>query len=103
MLKQHIWLLDKCEVPLRISVQHERAVLIGPSKGRSLSSAIGRPFESRRWIGCALADRLSFGHPTAELCYVGSGSSSASLHFFNSSLYRNQIPIKIEVFIPEFT
>ncbi len=71
MLKQHIWLLDKCEVPLRISVQHERAVLIGPSKGRSLSSAIGRPFESRRWIGCALADPLSIGHPTAELCYVG--------------------------------
>ncbi len=71
MLKEHIWLLDKCEVPLRISVQHERAVLIGPSKGRSLSSAIGRPFESRRWIGCALADRLSIGHPTAELCYVG--------------------------------
>ena len=27
--------------------------------------------ESRRWISCGLADRLSFGHPTAELCFVG--------------------------------
>ncbi len=71
MLKQHIWLVDKCKILLRIPVQHERAVLIGPSKGGLLSSSVGRPFESRRWIGCTLADRLSFGHPTAELCYVG--------------------------------
>ena len=71
MIKEHIWLLDQCKILLRISVHHERAVLIGPSKGRSLSSAVRRPFESRRWIGCALADRLSFEHPTAELCYVG--------------------------------
>ena len=71
MIKKHIWLLDKCKILLRIYVQHERAVLIGPSNGRSLSSAIGRPFESHRWIGCALADRISFGHQMAELCYVG--------------------------------
>ena len=71
MIKEHIWLLDQCKILLRISVHHERAVLIGPSKGRSFSSSVGRPFESRIWIGRALADRLSFGHPTAELCYVG--------------------------------
>jgi hypothetical protein len=71
VIKQHIWLLDKCKILLRICGQDERAVLIGPSNGRSLSSAVGRSFESRRWIGCALADQLSFGHPTAELCYVG--------------------------------
>ena len=70
MLKHQIWLVIKCKILLRISEQHERAVLIRPSKGRSLISAIGRPFESRRWIGCALVDRLSFGHPTAEPCYV---------------------------------
>ena len=55
-------LLDKCKILLWISGQHERAVLIGPSNGRSLSSAVD---------GLAVLNRLSFGHPTAELCYVG--------------------------------
>ena len=71
VIKQHFKLLCKRKILLRISGQHERAVLIGPSNGRSLSSAIGRPFESRKWIGCALDDRLSFGNPTARLCCVG--------------------------------
>ena len=66
VIKHPIWLLYKCKILLRISGKHERDLLIGPSNVRSLSSAVGRPIESRRWIGCALADRLSFGHPTAE-------------------------------------
>ena len=70
VLEKHIWLLSKCKILLRISLQHERALLIGSSKGRSLSSAVLRPFESGRCIGCAQGDRLSLGHPTAELCYV---------------------------------
>jgi hypothetical protein len=69
-MKQHIWLLDKCKIPLHISGPHERAVLREPSNGLSSISAFRRPFESGRWIDFAL-DRLSFGYPTAELCYVG--------------------------------
>ena len=59
---KHIWLFDKSKILLRISEQHERAVLIEPSNGRSLSSAVGLPCESHSWMGCALPVRFSFGH-----------------------------------------
>ena len=67
-----------------MSGQHERGVLKGQSKGCSLSSAVICPFESRRRIGCAFADRLSFGHPTAEIFYVG--RISTSLYQFVGSI-----------------